>query len=104
VEYREQYRGFRIIACELKGGYQAKIKRIGALSDFRSNAQDAIRDIKSYLDEQAAYISRAAAELGWQSAPPQMTLIVALVRPRRAYFWRPCCLQSRLSAPATPCV
>ena len=51
--YQEQYRGFQIIARALKGGWQAKIEGIGALSDQRSTALDAISETKRYLDQQA---------------------------------------------------
>src|SRR4051794_20102018 len=51
--YQEQYRGFQIIARALKGGWQAKIEGIGALSDQCSTALDAISETKRYLDQQA---------------------------------------------------
>jgi hypothetical protein len=51
--YQEQYRGFQIIARALNGGWQAKIEGIGALSDHRPTALDAITETKRYLDEQS---------------------------------------------------
>ena len=54
AEQRERYRGFQIIAHSLNGGSQAKIEGIGALSDYRLTALDAITETKRYLDEQAA--------------------------------------------------
>ena len=91
--YQVQYRGFQIMARQLE------VECIGSLSDYRRTTQDAVSEIKRYLDEQAT----PAAGDGKRAT--LMTLIVAAtVRPRITYFWRPCCLQSRLSAPATPCV
>lgn len=53
MEHQEQYRGFRIIARVLNGGWQAKIEGIGALSDHCATALDAISETRRYLDEQA---------------------------------------------------
>jgi hypothetical protein len=48
------YRGHLILAAQVEGAWQARIDGIGALSDRRSTAQDAIGETKQYLDDQAA--------------------------------------------------
>lgn len=49
-----RHRGFRIIATRLDSGWQARIEGIGALSDYRPTALDAIDEVGRYLDDQAA--------------------------------------------------
>jgi hypothetical protein len=50
----EYYRGHLILAAQVEGAWQARIDGIGALSDCRPTAQDAIGETKRYLDDQAA--------------------------------------------------
>jgi len=50
----ENHHGFKIVARCLEHGWQARIVGIGALSDYRSTAQDAIAETRQYLDDQAS--------------------------------------------------
>jgi len=51
--YKEQYRGFLIVAQEQAGAWQARAPGLVALSSLRATAPEAVGEIKSYLDDQA---------------------------------------------------
>ena len=51
TELVAHHRGVRIVAAERQEGWQARAVGIGALSGVRSTANDAIEEIKRYLDE-----------------------------------------------------
>jgi hypothetical protein len=57
--FEERYLGYRIIASEQDGTWQARIEGIGALSAYRSAPLDAIGETKAYLDNQAGERSSA---------------------------------------------
>jgi len=44
------YRGFRIIACQRGGGWQAQLEGVGALSRIYPDPSKAAGDIERYLD------------------------------------------------------
>ena len=60
----EHYRGIPIATQERDGHWQARAAGIGALSSLRSNASDAAREIKQYLDDEADALN------DWPQHPP----------------------------------